>query len=417
MDLGVGSFIFAQGVASALPILKDPHHLSAPLIPKVLNSITKTSPLLFLGLVRLILVKATDYPGEHISEYGTHWNFFLTLALIPPLQMALQPIFCYVSITFVGLSVAVCYQLVLSITPLQHWVLEAPRTNVISHNKEGIASLAGYLAIHLLGLSAGLVVFPVRSRHPAITKNRPIVDNSSDEANDEISSDSDNGDKAYAQDAWIDESKPKGRPKQKPSSKDHNLDIRRDDGKTAIELCGYGVLYLFLFVLTKIVMLPVKDWGVSRRLANLQYVLWVATFNMFFLLLYICHDIYFFPFPFRKPRATDAAKQLGPTAPAMPNEAGTSNSSKAATSWTTAVSIPASGRSPSSSLDYSSREKTHHNGGMLSPPPPTLRSSSKQGYLTPGDSVSDFEESPGGGIEPNSNAHATSQKRKKAARK
>ncbi|KAG8807053.1 Glucosaminyl phosphatidylinositol (GlcN-PI) nositol acylation protein [Serendipita sp. 400] len=164
-------------------------------------------------------------------------------------------------------------------------------------------------------------------------------------------------------------------------------------------------------------MLPVKDWGVSRRLANLQYVLWVATFNMFFLLLYICHDIYFFPFPFRKPRATDAAKQLGPTAPAMPNETGTSNSSKVATSWTTAVSIPASGRSPSSSLDYSSREKTHHNGGMLSPPPPTLRSSSKQGYLTPGDSVSDFEESPGGGIEPNSNAHTTSQKRKKAARK
>jgi glucosaminylphosphatidylinositol acyltransferase len=54
-----------------------------------------------------MLVKSTDYPGEHVSEYGTHWNFFLTLAVIPPLQMALHPVFQFLSVTAVGLGVAV----------------------------------------------------------------------------------------------------------------------------------------------------------------------------------------------------------------------------------------------------------------------------------------------------------------------
>ena len=126
MDLGVGSFIFAQGVASALPLIKDTDHLSKRIGPKIWASLRKTSPLLLLALVRLVLVKGTDYPGvcilvvpsiaaskltleqEHISEYGTHWNFFITLALVPPLQMSLQPLFRHLPVTVVGLLISVC---------------------------------------------------------------------------------------------------------------------------------------------------------------------------------------------------------------------------------------------------------------------------------------------------------------------
>lgn len=37
--------------------------------------------LLYLGFSRMLVLKLLDYP-EHVSEYGMHWNFFITLACI-----------------------------------------------------------------------------------------------------------------------------------------------------------------------------------------------------------------------------------------------------------------------------------------------------------------------------------------------
>ena len=59
MDLGVGSFVFSQGVVSAIPLLKDPYHLKAP---KVIRVTSKSLPIIALGLIRVSLVKGADYP-------------------------------------------------------------------------------------------------------------------------------------------------------------------------------------------------------------------------------------------------------------------------------------------------------------------------------------------------------------------
>lgn len=62
MDLGVGSFVFSQGVVSAMPIIKSPDHLSSPLRPKIARALRKSLPIWVLGFLRLIVVKLSDYP-------------------------------------------------------------------------------------------------------------------------------------------------------------------------------------------------------------------------------------------------------------------------------------------------------------------------------------------------------------------
>ncbi|KAJ7226804.1 hypothetical protein GGX14DRAFT_555388 [Mycena pura] len=104
MDLGVGSFVFSNGVVSAIPLIKNPRYLQAPLFPKLRTVVRKTLPIIALGVIRVLLVKGTDYPEEHETEYGTHWNFFITLALLPVFQVLLHPLIYDVLIRDVPLS-------------------------------------------------------------------------------------------------------------------------------------------------------------------------------------------------------------------------------------------------------------------------------------------------------------------------
>ena len=62
MDLGVGSFVFSQGIISAIPLLKDPAYLLVPTIPKIISVTKKVMPLFVLGIIRVISVKGTEYP-------------------------------------------------------------------------------------------------------------------------------------------------------------------------------------------------------------------------------------------------------------------------------------------------------------------------------------------------------------------
>jgi phosphatidylinositol glycan class W len=100
---------------------------------------------------------------EHVTEYGMHWNFFLTLAMIPVLRVFLHPLVASMPISFLGLLVAsgashrrlrdplslfidtlprTAHQLFLS-AGLTSYVLNAPRQTLISANKEGLVSLVG----------------------------------------------------------------------------------------------------------------------------------------------------------------------------------------------------------------------------------------------------------------------------------
>ena len=84
MDIGVGAFLMAHGVTA--PEVRQSQSsglgtMSLSYLKLVMATMKQVFPLLLLGLFRVIIIKFIGYQ-EHASEYGTHWNFFFTIATV-----------------------------------------------------------------------------------------------------------------------------------------------------------------------------------------------------------------------------------------------------------------------------------------------------------------------------------------------
>ena len=129
MDLGVGSFVFSAGVVSARSILKarssTAKRSSASVTKRFLSSFRHSIPLLVLGLIRLYTVKGLDY-AEHVTEYGVHWNFFFTMAFLPPFVELSDTLTSSTIASYEVVSVlfAVVYEIVLDNTYLKAYILD-----------------------------------------------------------------------------------------------------------------------------------------------------------------------------------------------------------------------------------------------------------------------------------------------------
>ncbi|KJR81542.1 phosphatidylinositol glycan, class W [Sporothrix schenckii 1099-18] len=247
MDMGVGSFVFSAGVVAARSVLKEQQEQTAgpSLARRLLTSLRHSVPLLALGIVRLLSVKGLDY-AEHTSEYGVHWNFFFTLGLLPPFvavaQAALQLI---PSSAVLSLLLAGAYQVALETTDLKAYVLTAPRVDLISKNREGLASFIGYLAIFLAGQDTGTYLLPPsRPATPQNTSGGALA-----------------------------------RVRQTLSA-----------NRLAVWSVGWWVLYQL--------SINRAPYGLglteSRRMANLPYVLWVLSFNVQQLTMFYLVDKFVF---------------------------------------------------------------------------------------------------------------------------
>ena len=241
MDLGVGSFVFSAGIVAARPILSQ--SLSGEdnkgVVDRLWQSLRHALPLFVLGFIRLYSVKGLDY-AEHVSEYGVHWNFFFTLALLPPSVALLSSIPFFAKLAApIALAVACIYQVFLESTNLKAYILTSPRgTDFLSQNREGVFSFLGYLPIFLFGQSLGLQILPIKT----ISQKT----------------------------AWS----------------------RRCSLLLAVFIWGSscGLLYTLTSSYTFGQNIPV-----SRRLANLPYVLWITTTNSFLLLLFAFVETVCFP--------------------------------------------------------------------------------------------------------------------------
>ena len=243
MDVGVGSFVFAAGVVSARPVLKASLEKDAPgMLGKLAISVKHALPLLVLGFIRLYSVKGLDY-AEHVTEYGVHWNFFFTLGLLPPFVSLFHSLSgtSPTTVAFFSLLLGSAYQSLLECTNLKEYILTAPRIDLLSQNREGVFSFSGYLAIFLAGQALGLHIL---SRHAT---------GGSDPS------------EAFAQRTRI-----------------------------LVTLMIWSLLWGGLFSLTTSYQYGL-NLKVSRRLANLPYFLWVATFNCAQLTLFCLIETCCFP--------------------------------------------------------------------------------------------------------------------------
>ncbi|KAE9972245.1 hypothetical protein EG328_005116 [Venturia inaequalis] len=254
MDLGVGSFVFSAGTVSARSVLKAQLSGRIPsLITRLKVAVRHSLPLLALGLIRLYSVKGMDY-AEHVTEYGVHWNFFFTLGFLPPFVALCHSAFAMVhSYELLALAVGIAYEALLDFTSLKAYILTAPRDNLLSQNREGIFSLFGYLAIFLAGHAAGMYMLP---REPTSTSSEHVLS-------------------------------------------------RSGFRKTAVgKLATWSVIWsaLTFFALTYRGL----NLQVSRRLANLPYVFWVAAFNCSHLTICCLIEQFCFPDLYK---AEDAATE------------------------------------------------------------------------------------------------------------
>jgi phosphatidylinositol glycan class W len=148
MDLGAGSFVVSAGLL--------PYKLQSSYAKRIL-------PLLVMGTLRFVANKGLDYQ-EHMSEYGIHWNFFLTLAVVTPLA-SLCLTMMQSSLWILPLVLMGCYQSLLS-NGLQEYIETAPRQcsssniplcDVFAANREGILGCIGYIALYLASHYIGCV--------------------------------------------------------------------------------------------------------------------------------------------------------------------------------------------------------------------------------------------------------------------
>ncbi|KAI9704029.1 MAG: Glucosaminyl phosphatidylinositol (GlcN-PI) nositol acylation protein [Bogoriella megaspora] len=242
MDMGQGSFVFTAGVVGARSVLKERmSSKSQPFGKRLIGGLRHALPLWILGLLRLYSVKKVDY-AEHVTEYGVHWNFFFTLALLPPFTAVAQAFAgSKYTLTAFSLLVTVAYEAVLDFTDLKKFILTAPRTDLFSQNREGIFSFFGYLSIALAGQATGMYIIP---REESLPSSGSIVNS-----------------------------------------------LRQSS--VLSQLARWSVFWAIMFFATSSVYGPSLD--VSRRLANMPYVLWVISFNTMQLLCFGGTEKIFFP--------------------------------------------------------------------------------------------------------------------------
>ena len=163
MDTGVGCFVFSSALLSrASRGKRDSSFFMTP------SRMKRLGQLLTLGFLRVAVHSGIQYQ-HHVSEYGTHWNFFFTLASLM-IFTSLLPVAKYSII--LGLGLAFSYEYFLTGMNGTSYMLNAPRVDLLSSNREGILGSLGFMSLYCITVSIGsrYIWRPSSSKHVHIVR-------------------------------------------------------------------------------------------------------------------------------------------------------------------------------------------------------------------------------------------------------
>lgn len=231
MDVGVGLFIFSNGI-----IVKP--SISVFSKKKLQKLLVGCLPLFILGASRLVVTKEINYQ-EHVTEYGVHWNFFITLAITRIIGTIIEGFMKNADqIKYASIIILVFHETILQLG-LSEYIMsdKLPRDNLLSANREGIFSIPGYISLYLSSIYIGTLL---KSDGQELLKVR---------------------------------------------------DVFQKTGKMfVISLCCWKMIYVCNGM-----------FGVSRRTANMGYIFWVLAIGCSMVTLFMLTEIYVYFTNFNRP--------------------------------------------------------------------------------------------------------------------
>lgn len=226
MDTGVGLFVMINGAVSPEARKLKHDKLTLDKVKKILIS---TSPLVLLGVMRFFLVKEIDYQ-THISEYGVHWNFFMTLASVRLFgSLLLEVLPSPKHAHYMAITCLCLHEMNLQLGLSQYVMSDVSREiSFINANREGIISIPGYVSLYLISIWLG---------NQVVFHDKETI-----------------------------------RPK--------------DLMKVAVK---FSFVCLFLW---KMIYVCERMFGTSRRLANMGYCFWISSIGLSMIILFMLLEIF-----------------------------------------------------------------------------------------------------------------------------
>ena len=168
MDIGVGTYIGMS--ALVLKCITSPTlYIKRSFYQQLVSTFKSCSFILLIGLGRLALLNLFSYQ-QPITEYGLHWNFFLTIAVVRLITFGILSI---LPLSFLPLLFIYSFPFIL----IYQWGLNHGLTDYLQHgrfdicsncsdlregffnsNREGIFSSIGFTWIYLASISTGYLL-------------------------------------------------------------------------------------------------------------------------------------------------------------------------------------------------------------------------------------------------------------------